>query len=246
MALTVDEATKMVEVAKAAGVCLYVAENASYTPKARFLREVARSGEHVGEVVAATVAAGFRGVPFGYPGRREWLARPDIGGTGTWMLHGIHTVAQLRFVFGEVETVYMAEHKARSFGRSDIEGTMHGFLTMERGFSVSVLQTCEVRLKEDLSRYVIHGDHGSVWAWDEGCRVYGSGQGDAPGYLEYPSNGFSDYALEMAAFAEYVNHGVEGPTTGRSERRSLAVVQAGYESMRSGEPVDIRKRFGDI
>ena len=30
------------------------------------------------------------------------------------MLHGVHSMADLRFVLGEVETVYMVEHKAAS------------------------------------------------------------------------------------------------------------------------------------
>jgi len=187
MALTVEEATKMIDACDKAGVCLYVAENASYTPMARFLRRVVESGDYVGEVVAATVVKGFRGVPYGYPGRREWLAMPEIGGTGPWMLQGIHTVAQLRFIFGEVETVYLGARRAESFGRSDVEGTMHGLLTMESGYRVTIVQTAEVRLKGGLSRYVIHGDGGSIWALDEGCRVYvNSKPDDAHEVIEYP------------------------------------------------------------
>lgn len=252
LALNVAEATRMINACHQAGVRLYVAENASYTPMARFLREVVASGNHVGEVVAASVVKGFRGVPYGYPGRREWLATPELGGTGTWMLHGIHTVAQLRFVFGEMDTVYAGEHHADSFGRSDIEGTVHGLLTTESGFRVSLVQTCEVRLKGPLSRYVIHGDRGSIWAWDDGCRVYqNDDKGDEPQWMTYPKSELSDYALELEAFAAYVNgetygDDASGQTTGRSERRSLAVVQAGYESMQSGEPVRLAERFPGI
>ncbi len=247
MATTVEEATRMIKAAEDAGVRLYVAENASYSPKARFLREVIANGDRIGEVVAATVVNGFRGVPYGYPARREWLAKPELGGTGTWMLHGIHSMAQLRFVFGEVETVYMTENRAQSFGRNDIEGTMHGLLRMAGGYTISVIQTCEVRLKQDLKRYVIHGDRGSIWARDEGCRVYaGDDGGDPYRDVAYPQSPLSEYAMELAAFAEYVSAGTEGPTTGVSERRSLAVVQAGYESVQTGAPVHIRHRFGDI
>jgi hypothetical protein len=35
-----------------------------------------------------------------------------------------------------------------------------------------------------------------------------------------------------------------GPTTAESERRSLAVVQAGYESAACGQSVHLRERFG--
>jgi hypothetical protein len=40
--------------------------------------------------------------------------------------------------------------------------------------------------------------------------------------------------------------GAEGPTTGVVERRSLAVVEAGYESMARGEPIDLEQRFGAL
>jgi predicted dehydrogenase len=56
----------------------------------------------------------------------------------------------------------------------------------------------------------------------------------------------SEYALEIKAFAEYVLDGTDRPTTGRSERRSLAIVQAGYESAASGQPIVLLKRFGAI
>ncbi|GAI78424.1 unnamed protein product [marine sediment metagenome] len=236
----------MIEVAEAVGVKLYVAENVPYSPMSAFLRETVRSGSYIGEVVAASVVKGFRGVPYGYHGRRAWLSTPEIGGTGTWMLHGIHSVAQLRFVLGEVETVYMGEHHARSFTPTGLEGTMNGLLTMKHGFRVALLQTCEVRLRGKLGGYMLHGDRGSIWASEEGCEVFGEELGERPVRLNYPEAALSPYALEMDAFADYVTCGVEGPTTGRSERRSLAVVQAGYESVRSGQPVGLKARFGDL
>ncbi len=246
MALTVEEATRMIEAAEAAEVKLYVAENVAYSPMSTFLRETVRSGSYIGEMVAASVAKGFRGVPYGYQGRRAWLSTPGIGGAGSWMLNGIHSVAQLRFVLGEVETVYMGEHHARSFTPTSLEGTMSGLLTMKGGFRVALLQTCEVRLKGKLGGYMLYGDRGSIWASEEGCEVFSEELGERPVHLNYPEAALSSYALEMDAFADYVTCGVEGPTTGRSERRSLAIVQAGYESVRSGQPVDLKARFGDL
>ena len=244
MAMSVEEATRMMDAADRAGVKLYVAENLPYTPMSRFLREVVQSGRYVGEVVTASFAAGFRAPNFGYPGRRGWLTKPDQGGTGTWMLQGIHSVAQMRFVFGEVETVYVREHHAASFGRLDIEGTMTGMLGLEKGFQVAVVQSCEVALKGVLGGYAIHGDRGSVRAMAERCEVFPA-EGE-PFEVAYPASGLSDYALELAAFADYISDGVEGPTSAASERRSLSVVQAGYESAQSGQPVRLRARFGDL
>ena len=70
--------------------------------------------------------------------------------------------------------------------------------------------------------------------------------GDQREELTYPSNNLSAFAQEIENFADYVLEGIEGPTSGRSERRSLAIVQAGYESAKSGEVVNLRERFGAL
>ena len=249
IAMTVDEATRMIDAAAAHSVKLYVAENLPYQPMSRFLREVVKTGRHIGELTFAGLSAGFQAKPYyGYPGRRAWLSTPELGGTGTWMLHGIHTMAQLRFILGEVETVYIREHHASSFTRADLEGTMSGLLTMESGIHVSVVQTCETRLSHNLRGYVLHGDEGSLRAFREGYEVLGRAhdRGQEPQLLNYPEQEFSDYAEEMGAFADYVSGVSVGPTTAESERRSLAIVQAGYESAQTGRPVNLRKRFGEL
>jgi predicted dehydrogenase len=246
MAVTVDEATQMIDAAEANGVKLYVAESASYTPMSKFLREIAQSGQYIGELTFATMVNGFRAQNFGYPGRRAWLAQPDQGGTGTWMLHGIHTMAQLRYIFGEVETVYAQEHKAGSYARTDLEGTMSGLLTMESGVHIAIVQTSETRLPHNLNGFVLYGDRGSVRASKAGCEVFGEEAEAAPVHLDYPAAELSEYALEIEAFADYVAGQSVGPTTGKSERRSLAIVQAGYESARSGQPVNLEERFGEL
>ncbi|MCC6802862.1 MAG: Gfo/Idh/MocA family oxidoreductase [Anaerolineae bacterium] len=240
IALTVDDATRMIDAADANGVKLYVAENLAYQPLALFLRQVVSSGEFIGELTAAALVWGFRAANFSYPGRRAWLTQPQQGGTGTWMLHGIHTMAQLRYIFGEVSTVYLREHHASSFQRPDIEGTMTGVLSLERGIHITVLQTCETRTR---NHYTLYGDAGVLRADADAYEIHTP---EGVQRLAYPDPGLSEYALEIKAFAEYVLDGADRPTTGRSERRSLAIVQAGYESAASGQPVILRERFGAI
>jgi predicted dehydrogenase len=243
IALDVADASRMIDAAAAQGVTLYVAENLCYTPLARTLRSIVASGEHIGELVSAGFVSGFQARNFGYPGRRAWLTQPEQGGTGTWMLHGIHSMAQLRFIFGEVTRIYLREHRALSFERADIEGTMAGVLTLAGGVQVSVLQTSEVRLPGGLRGYTLYGDRGIVRAAQTGYEVF---VGDEVTAYDYPPAELSEYAEEMEAFADEVAGVRAGPTNGISERRSLAVVQGGYESAHTGQPVDLKVRFPDI
>jgi predicted dehydrogenase len=247
MALTVDDASHMIEASEEHGVKLYVAENLPYDAMSRFLREIVQTGQYVGELTFVSLVRGFWGQNYGYPGRRAWLALPELGGTGTWTLHGIHTVAQLRYILGEVETVYVREHRASSYVRSDVEGTMSGLLTMESGIHVFVAQTSETRLPGNLGGYVLYGDRGSLRAYRDGCEIFDNTAGNKePLLLAYPEMALSSYAQEMEAFADYVTGVSEGPTTGYSERRSVAIVQAGYESARTGKPIHLRSHFGTL
>ena len=246
MALTVEDATAMIHAAEANDVKLYVAENWVYSPMTRFMRGVLSAGAHIGELTAASYVWGFQAQNFGYPGRRAWLAQPERGGSGSWMLHGIHSMARLRHILGEVTTVYLREFHNSRFQRTDLEGTVSGLFTLESGAHLSILHSCELRLKGRNAGLTLHGDRGSIYAGPDGYVVSGADAGGAEIMQEYPAQRLSDYALELAAFADYINGTGAGPTSGYSERRTLAIVQAGYESMRSGLPVDLAARFGEL
>lgn len=274
MAMSVDEGRRMVEAANAAGVVLFVAESSVYEPMARNLHEIVAKGTYVGEVTFAAVTSGFRSPSIRYPGRRDWLTDPARGGTGMWMLQGIQTVARLRYILGEIRSVYMTEHKAASFERPDLEGTIAGLLTLESGVGVWVVQTTETWLPGSLDGWRIHGDEGSVIANAEGFEVLSetltrqafgtktsnelkaaAGQHGQqfptrpdirPIPMEYSDVEFSEYALELRAFAELIRGTGEGPTTAASELKTLAVVQAGYESAAGAGVVDMAVRYPDL
>jgi predicted dehydrogenase len=238
----------MIAAADAHGIKLYVAENAVYTPAAKMLHEIVRTGRYIGELTFASSTKGFKAQDYGYPGRRAWLSTPQAGGSGAWLLNGIHSVAELRFVLGEVATVYMREHKAGSFRRRDVEGTMYGLLTLTNGLPVSIAQTAETHLVHNLRGYVLYGDEGTVRSGREGIEVFSKAldPDERPVFYPYPEETLSSYAQEIEAFADYVSGIATGPTTARSERRSLAVVEAGYRSVERGVAVDLEREFGPL
>lgn len=245
MAMNVDEATHMIDAAESNGVRLFVAANQSYEPYIEFLRRVVETGTPIGSITTASVAAGFRPRGrYGYPGRREWLAEPNMGGTGSWMLHGIHTIAGVRQVFGDVKRVYVQEHKTGTFRRSDLEGTMSALLTVESGVNVSVVQSPETRFSGNTGGYMLHGESGSIRASAESYELITDGEDPAP--RPYPPSQLSSYALEFQTFANHIEGDDSAPTTGYSERKTLAVVQAGAESAVSGNAIDIQERFGSL
>lgn len=248
MATDVAGATRMIEAAEAAGLTLYVAENQPYEARFGELRRIVREGRHIGELTFAACIAGYRAPSPSYAGRRAWLTDPSAGGSGTWTLQGIHTVAALRYVLGEVVSVYMLDHRASSFERPDLEATMSGVVELESGVVVWLVQTTETDLKPRLTGFRLHGDRGSVIGRDDSYDVYEGDprEGEQPRTLPYPASARSAYAEELAAFAAAVRGTSMGPTSGRSERRSLAIIEAGYESARTRQPVDLRRRYPRI
>ncbi len=91
---------------------------------------------------------------------------------------------------------------------------------------------------------MLYGERGSIGASADSYELFMDGEDPSP--RPYPAGGLSSYAQELEAFADYVGGDESQPTTGISERRTLAIVQAGYESAESGIPVDLRERFGPI
>ncbi len=247
MATTVADATRMLDAAAVNGVRLYVAENEVYQPHIEPLRDIVQTGRYIGNLTTAAFVTGYRTPDPRYPGRRAWLTEPEQGGSGTWVLNGIHGVAQLRRVLGDVRSVYILDHKAPSFKRSDIDGTMSGIVTMGDGLVVWLVCTPETKFAPSRLGFQLYGDRGIVFGHPSGYSVYGDdiGGGEDVVWHRYPRSDLSSYALEVEAFAAYVRDGT-GPTDGLSERRSLAVLEAGIESAATGRPVDLLERFGDI
>lgn len=243
MALTLDDADRMVDAADAAGLVLGVAENEAYEPWVDRVRGMRSAREPFGELAFAVVTAGGR-VPATYPGRRAWLTRPELGGTGPWMLLGVHTVATLRRMLGEVDTVYAREHRTSGYERPDVEATVHVLLTLVDGTTVTLVQTAEVDVGAERKTVRLYGDRGILQAdragWSLQCAGIRSSVAETGDWDDEGSP--SAYALEMAAFARAIR-GVEAmPTSGHHERGSLAVVLAVQESMRTGLPVHAAPR----
>ena len=121
---------------------------------------------------------------------------------------------------------------------------MSALLTMETGLNVNVVQSPETRFPGNAGGYLVHGETGSIRATAGSYELFAEGEDPAP--RSYPGSDLDSYALEFRAFADYVRGDESVPTTGVSERKTLAVIQAGAESAVSGQAVDIGERFGAL
>jgi predicted dehydrogenase len=252
MAMTVADAARMAAAAEAAGVCLYVAESEVYLPYSLHLRTLVQAGE-VGELTFASHVSGYRAPSPSYPGRRAWLTLPELGGTGSWYLQGVHAIASVRYVLGEIATVFVRDHHTSSWERPDLEATMSALFVLESGLGVWFVQSTETQVPPALRGFQLYGERGVIIGGRDGYDLHRTGLAregsDAERPVEhhpYPDPGLSSYALELDAFARTARGEVVGPTTGRAEMWTLAVLEAGAESARTGLPVSLRERFPEL
>jgi len=231
------DAKRMIRQAKAAGLALGVAEHQVYDDPTRCLRRILDDGL-LGEVVSVTATWGFRAPEFSYPGRRAWLTDPERGGTGTWMLQGIHRAAQIRALFGEVASVYAVDSRTPSFSKGEIEATVTAVMRMRSGVPVVLIQSSEMSAPDALKGITIFGERGActlkgdqLWVTDEGGAILQE--------EDFVSDPVRPYARELEAFARHIVLGAKFPTMGEWELGSLAVVEAGYLSIRRKVPISV-------
>jgi predicted dehydrogenase len=229
-----DSAMQMIAGAANAGVALGVAEHAVYEDSIRSIKGVLDAGT-IGNVVTAIATWGFQAPGFSYPGRRSWLTDPTKGGTGTWMLQGIHHVAQLRYLFGEVDSVFALQSSAPSFEKSDIEATVTALMMMRGGFPITITQSSELVAPDTGKGITVFGETGMLSLAGNRITVFGEA-GDQIEAHDFEPQPIQPYARELEAFATHIRTGVPYITNGVWEAGSLAVIEAGYESIRTGLP----------
>jgi predicted dehydrogenase len=217
-------------------------------PFATTMRDIVLSGEPIGEITFAGLISGYRQTDPRYPGRRGWLTEPEQGGTGSWYLQGVHAIAAFRHVLGEIVEVLVQEHRTSSFERPDLEATMSAFLRLESGLGAWFTQTTETNIPPRLRGFQLYGERGVVVGGRSGgYDVYlTEDDQDAPGQHHPYADGLSEYALELKAFVDTIRGQGDGPTTGRAELRTMAVLEAGVESSRTRRLVNLRERFPEI
>lgn len=236
LALNKKEGIEMVACERKSGRRLFVAESEVFRNLTRSLVALVEK-QAIGEISSVSVNRGFSALDFGYEGRRSWLTDPVLGGTGTWMLHGVHTVAQIRAIFGEIHRIFLVESRTEGFTRTDIEATVSGVLVTSSGLPVTLIQTSESPLNRHVATHRVHGSDGVIVGNERELAVTRSDDGSDERHRLRP-DGIDPYVRELEAFIAYIETGI-GSTTGESELATLQVVEAGYESVRSGQAIEI-------
>ena len=254
MALTLEDADRMIDVCERAGVRLFVVKQNRFNTPVQKLREAINEGRF-GKLVLGTV-------------RVRWCRRQDYydqdDWRGTWRQDGgvfanqaSHHVDLLQWLMGDVESVYAIGNRALV----SIEAEDVGIATLKfANGAIGVIEATTAARPLDMEGSVsILGQNGSVvvggfavnrmrhWKFEPERRD------DASVMTEYRENPPTVYGFGHARYLQNVVDslisGAPAAVDGREGRRSLRLIAAIYASMERGHPVrldeaDLGSRLG--
>ncbi|BCS31818.2 glucose-fructose oxidoreductase [Luteitalea sp. TBR-22] len=232
MANTVAECDAMLAAAKAAGKHLAVAYRLRFEPYTQAMIKMARDKEY-GRTKIVLCDSGFN---IGNP--EQWRLTKKMGGGGSMMDIGIYSVNAARYLAGEEPTeVFAMETTDRNDPRfKEVEDT----LTFQLRFPSGTLANCVSSYGAYLNRFRVYAEKGSFElepAWSRrglGLRVF-RGNTIESRTLREPDH----FAAMMDHLAECAATGTRPLTDGEDGRNDMRVIEACYESVRTGRPVKL-------
>ena len=245
MAITVADCHDMVEAADAHGIKLMVGHKRRFRPAAVAIRN-ALGSEGLGRPLAVNVR--------GYFGRHItgfWRERELCGGLLYWA--GVHDVDTLRYLFGEVASVYAVLGPKLRPEISDQEDAIAVALTFESGMlgSIQVSTFFPMATYQTAFGFDIVCERGGIAYSAQDLTVTTHIEGEQPHTVQLEHNSAEGaYDREWSSFAAWVLRDETPVLTGEDGLRCVEILQAAYLSADTGARVDLpldrneRRPFG--
>jgi UDP-N-acetyl-2-amino-2-deoxyglucuronate dehydrogenase len=245
--VTTEQADLLIEECERAGVKLGVCFQDRFAPGIRHLKQLIGEGKLGKPVMISGRVKWYR--PPEYYNNSRWRGRRELDGGGALMNQGIHTVDLLIWLMGDVERVYARTTTALH----DIEVEDTAVATLE--FANGALGTLEVatsvypgyqrRLELTGSEGTIILEHDRIISADLRTPL---AEPPAPAVEDTNASDTSAIVSDIGGHRRILEdflHAIKTNSTprcdGREGRRSVALVQAIYESARTGEAVTVRR-----
>jgi len=230
LAMNATEAREMVEAARRRNVRFGVAHVFRFNESVRKLRDRIEAGV-IGRPVFARSEFSFLADP-SHP--RTWLYDASVAGAGPIFDIGVHCIDTLRFVLRD-EVVRVSATGSSDKRSGDVESV--AALTLE--FSHGTLGTVLVSYRAEYRTPVeFVGDTGVLWA-DDALNVEHPieielRRGQEVVQRDTASNHLA-YALQVDAFADWVEGEAEFPAPGEEGWRNQEILDAALRSIKSGK-----------
>ncbi|MFB6200745.1 MAG: Gfo/Idh/MocA family protein [Halorhabdus sp.] len=229
IAVDTDQAHEMFEYCADRDVTLMEAFMYRFHPRTERAAEVVR--EELGAVRSGAATFTFR-----LDDLDDIRLDPDLAG-GSLMDLGCYTVSAMRLFLGEPQRVYATSADTRDSG---VDTQLTGVLEFEDGITARIHSAFDSPAEES---YRVETEDG----WLAAENVFGADP-DQPVSIEYAVDGrevseefdpVDPYQREVEHFAEVVQTGTCPRIDERESIRNMAVIDALYESVERGEPVEV-------
>ena len=232
LATTVPDAEAMVAACREAGVVLMTAFPVHFSPAVEALRTAVSDGA-LGEVIGLTGTNNGK-----LPTARDWFTDVDLAGGGAMVDHTVHLAEILDSVFGPPATVHATTNRILHAVRAGEGAETGGLVTLTYDSGLVATIDCSWSLPEDAPtwgglRLQALGTGGQLQIDAFAQHVGGPGR-----WLPY---GADLDALLLDAFLAAVREGRAVDPTGEVGLRTVRVVAAAQESVRTGQPVALAR-----
>ncbi len=224
LARTTPEARAIVDAAASAGTTLMVAENYRFMPPALAAREMVERGE-LGALRLIQLQEEFPFQP------TDWRNDSDMNGGGVMIDGGIHKASLLSFLAGNPSEVYAAEVPSAQPGLAAEDGVF-AMLRFPDGLVGVINHSWSAGPYNGLPWATVSGSRASI-AFELGGNWIDI-IGPAGRRRQTLSDDHAGLAGMVQEFHQCVREGRPPSMTGEEGLRDVALVEACYNSMRSG------------
>jgi predicted dehydrogenase len=244
LAISLEDADRMIEAADRAGVVLMVAENVCFDPARRRLAELVHQGA-IGRPALLQIAREAN-LARSFLSSRRWFLDEQVAGGGIMLSGGVHDFETARMLLGEIEQVgsLRAPRRLEEMGGDDTSVAVFRFASGAIGVLVEsyVAKRALTAGGDEHHTVRVDGEYGSLLLENQGpIRLFSEetfGSLSAGTEHVLPVEPVDTFRLELEHLLDALEQGFEPISSGRSQRRAIELVSAAYASMdHNGEPI---------
>jgi predicted dehydrogenase len=238
IAVSLDEAQRMLRAAKAAGRVLYVGMTHRFYPELREAKKLVDDGA-IGSIVACNDCAlehiGFLNTP-------PWYMEKRFSGGGPALTSGIHLVDRLRWFTGD-EVQMVAGSAANPYFGADVEDTGQMFLRFRGGISAQVTVAFMREPHPLVCDLQVIGTRGSitVHTWRGYDLWNAAGHREKVFYTDQAHRDKVQVGIEgeMKEFCSSIAEGRDPWPSAEESTRALRIVMAYYRAAEAGRAIEL-------
>ncbi|MCD6570267.1 MAG: Gfo/Idh/MocA family oxidoreductase [Deltaproteobacteria bacterium] len=240
---TLEEADAMIKAASESRVKFMIAENQRFLPAHIKIKEIIDAGT-IGEVkLIRTYEGGSEVASMSDPD--SWKSNIVEAGGGAWMDSGIHRVAVLQYLFGDIESI--SGKAQRLYSRIDTKADDNCAFSLQFANGALCSLACSFTVASEWNNSLeVYGTKGTILEnhnWGQPIKLFSTLPGHNQGkwitpeveHKVYPGYYPLTFEAEIRHFYECIINDTKPLMTGEDGKKALEIILLGYKASRTGK-----------